>query len=300
MIQTCKVHSNGPGAPRALPSGAPYALPLTLGQAMCSSTDTPNASADGELLSDEESYDDEHEHDCRAQHCDDDDSEHDGSSGRSQSCGDHETDHDDMYYDPVDPDNIPIPFDLQYKNTCDGCIHDDKRKVCRSCESPDLYQFGLCGDCVAQADISEQCMLCTNLRLGYVGDSSDARALQWHDDPEAPSAGYSLMCWDCLSHRCLMHNTQYLRICPRCTGTSGLCKGCMPLLHGDNGALTPNQCCEGTLHTMHPLPPSTPCGLIEVNIGSSLCNGCQVGALAQYCLCWACGQEPPVLGGVHF
>ena len=29
MIQTCTVHGNGPGAPRALPSGAPYALPLT-------------------------------------------------------------------------------------------------------------------------------------------------------------------------------------------------------------------------------------------------------------------------------
>ena len=29
MIQTCKVHGNGPGAPRALPSGATYAPPLT-------------------------------------------------------------------------------------------------------------------------------------------------------------------------------------------------------------------------------------------------------------------------------
>ena len=93
-------------------------------------------------------------HDCRAQHFDDDEyehdddsSEHDRSSVRSQSCGDHETDHADyydMYYDPVDPDIIPIPFDLQFKNTCDDCIHDDKRKVCRSCESPNLYQFGLC------------------------------------------------------------------------------------------------------------------------------------------------------------
>lgn len=176
MIQTCKVHGNGPGAPRALPSGAPYALPLTLGQPMCASTDTSNASADDVLVSDEESYDDEHEHDCRAQHFDDDeyehdddDSEHDRSSVRSQSCGDHETDH-DYDYDFVDPDNIPIPFDLQYKNVCDGCIHDDERKFCRSCGSPDLHQFGLCCDCVAQADISEQCMLCTNLRLGHDDD----------------------------------------------------------------------------------------------------------------------------------
>ena len=102
---------------------------------MCASTDTSNASADGVLVSDEESYDDEYEHDCRAQHFDDDeyehdddDSEHDRSSVRSQSCGDHETDHDDMHYDPVDPDNIPIPFDFQHKNVCDGCVHDDERK----------------------------------------------------------------------------------------------------------------------------------------------------------------------------
>ena len=134
---------------------------------MCASTDTSNASADDVLVSDEESYDDEHEHDCRAQHFDDDDDEyehdddddeHDRSSVRSQSCGDHEADHDYDYHF-VDPDN---------KNTCDGCIHDDKREVCRSCQSPDLYQFGLCSDCVAQADISEQCMLCTNFGLGMM------------------------------------------------------------------------------------------------------------------------------------
>ena len=59
----------------------------------------------------------------------------------------------------VDPDDIRIPFDYQYKNICDGCIHDDERKVCRSCGSPDLHQFGLCCDCVDLADISEQCML---------------------------------------------------------------------------------------------------------------------------------------------
>ena len=88
-------------------------------------------------------------------------------------------------------------------------------------------------------------------------------------------------------------------------GISGLCKGCMPLLHGDDGSwsLTLHsgsrhegrqiQCCMGTPHTMHPLPPSTPSRLIVVNMGSSLCNRCQVGALTQYDLCWACGQEPP-------
>lgn len=276
---------------------------------MCASTDTLHASADDVLVSDEESYDDECEHDCRAQHFDDDeyehdddDSEHDQSSVRPQSCGDHEADHDDMYYDPVDPDNIPIPFDLQHNNVCDGCIHDDKRKFCRSCGSPDLHQFGLCCDCVDLADISEQCMLCTNLRLGHDDDRSDAHALLGHADSAAPSAGYSLMCWSCLCGRCRMDPSydSHIHICPRCTGTSGLCKGCMPLLHGDNGAMTPNQCCEGTPHTMHPPPPSTPCCLIQVNMGSSLCNGCQVGALTQYDLCWACGQEPPVFGGLRF
>ena len=67
MIQTCKLHGNGPGARRALPSGAPYALPLTLGQSMWSSTDTSNASAEDELVAEEEDYDDEYDHDCRAQ-----------------------------------------------------------------------------------------------------------------------------------------------------------------------------------------------------------------------------------------
>ena len=185
---------------------------------------------------------------------------------------------------------------------CDGCIHDDKRKFCRSCGSPDLHQFGLCCDCVDLADISEQCMLCTNLRLGHDDDRSDAHALLGHADSAAPSAGYSLMCWSCLCGRCRMDPSydSHIHICPRCTGTSGLCKGCMPLLHGDNRALTPNQCCEGTPHTMHPPPPSTPCCLIQVNMGSSLCNGCQVGAMTQYDLCWACGQEPPVFGGLRF
>ena len=158
MIQTCTVHGNGPGAPRALPSGAPYALSLTLAQPMCTSTDTSNASADDEfeLVSDEESYDGEYEHDCRARHFDDDDSEHDGSSVRSQSCGDHETIHEDYYgkyYEEVDADNIPIPFDFQHNNVCDGRIHDDERKICRSRGPPDLHQFGLCCDCVDLAAI---------------------------------------------------------------------------------------------------------------------------------------------------
>ena len=144
---------------------------------MCASTDTLHASADDVLVSDEESYDDECEHDCRAQHFDDDeyehdddDSEHDQSSVRPQSCGDHEADHDDMYYDPVDPEKIPIPFDLQHNNVCDGCIHDDKRKVCRSCGSPDLHQFGLCCDCIDyETDIDAQCMLCTNQAMMMTG-----------------------------------------------------------------------------------------------------------------------------------
>ena len=42
---------------------------------MCTSTDTTDASADDELVSQEESYDDEYEHDFRAQHFEDDNSE---------------------------------------------------------------------------------------------------------------------------------------------------------------------------------------------------------------------------------
>ena len=246
---------------------------------MWPSTDTSNASADDELVAEEEDYDDEYDHDCRAQHVD-----HGGD------CPPHPLDGCRL----PDPEDIPIPFSYGSEHLCEGCYHDDERKVCRSCESPDLFEFGLCFDCVVLADISEFCMFCTNLRLGHDDDRS-----------EEPHVGYSPMCRDCLYRRCCpLDNDCYagfFHICPRCTGTSGLCKGCMPLLHYDNDALYGQAqeagLCSGTLHTTH--PPSTSI-VHNCQLLSSLCRVCQFGALQQYDLCWACGQAPPVLGGLHF
>ena len=125
---------------------------------MCTSTDTTDASADGELGSEEEGCDEKYEHDFSAQHFED--------HNRSQSCGesDHETDHDGGFPSgtlegsPLGLDSIPIIFDFQYDNTSGGCRHDYERKGCRCCGPPDIHQFGLCCDCVAQADTSGQCM----------------------------------------------------------------------------------------------------------------------------------------------